>query len=46
MYLDYYEVQRYSESIKTDLTIHRNGGDDLSLMSEIVTNSRNEPLFE
>ena len=47
MYLDYYDVQRYNENPTiADLTIQRSGGDDLSLMTEIVTHKHNTKLFE
>ena len=39
-------MQRYSDSVNTDLTIQRSGGDDLSLMTEIVPRKHNSKLFE
>lgn len=46
-YLDFYDVQRYNENpIIADLTIQRSGGDDLSLMTEIVIRKQNIKLFE
>lgn len=45
-YLDYFEVQRYSESINTNLTVQRVGGEDISLVSEVVLSCKNVELFE
>jgi len=45
-YLDYYDVQRYNEDAEmSDLTIQRIGGDDLSLLTEIVVQKQNTKLF-
>ena len=46
-YLNYYDVQRFSDSVDTDLTIHRSGGEELSLMTELVLHRKpNTKLFE
>ena len=43
-YLDCYDMQRYSDHV-SDLTIQRSGGDDLSLLTEIVLRKKNHKLF-
>lgn len=47
LYLDYYDIHRFSDNINPDLTIQRTGGDALSLMTEIVTHKKkNTKLFD
>ena len=45
-YLDFYDVQRYNENSHADMRIQRSCGDDLSLMTEVVTYKSNFKLFE
>ena len=45
-YLHFYDMQRFSDSVDSDLTIQRCGGDEFSLMTELVLHRKfNTKLF-
>ena len=45
-YLSQYDMLKLGDLVKnTDLIIQRNGGDELTLMTEVVTNKKHSKLF-